>query len=313
MKLVFMGSPEFSVPCLESLHRDGHELALVVSQPDRRAGRGRRLTPTAVKAAATALGIPVLTQDRGRAERERITAAVAELAPDAVVVVAFGHILRRRLLALPRLGCLNVHFSLLPRWRGVSPVQHAIMHGDLWTGVSLMRMDEGVDTGPVIAVEATPIGPRETGGELLERLGQTGAELLGRALPELDAGRLEPVPQQDLGAVYAPKLGKSLSPVRWDRDAITVHNQIRALDPFPGTTSFLDEQLLKIGRAEPLALHVAHAVPGTVLAVSDGGLEVACGAGIVRLLELQAPGRRMLPVAEFLRGCPVSVGQVFAS
>ena len=313
MKIVFMGSPEFSVPCLEALHGQGHEVALVVSQPDRRAGRGRKVAPTAVKAAAVAHGMPVLTQDRGRAERDRVTAAVAEAAPDAVVVVAFGHILREPLLSLPRLGCLNVHFSLLPRWRGVSPVQHAIMHGDQWTGVTIMRMDAGIDTGPVIAVDPTPIEARESGGDLLERLGHQGAELLCRTLPDLDAGRLESTVQEDTGAVYAPKLGKSLSPVRWDRDAITVHNQIRGLDPFPGTTSFLGEKLLKIGRAEPVALHVPHAAPGTVLAVTELGLEVACGEGIVRLLELQAPGRRMLPVADFLRGFPVASGEIFAS
>jgi methionyl-tRNA formyltransferase len=313
VKVVFMGSPDFSVPCLEALIGAGHELALVVSQPDRRAGRGRRLTPTAVKAAAMAHGVPVITQDRGRAERDRVTAAVAAAAPDAVVVVAFGHILREPLLSQPRLGCLNVHFSLLPRWRGVSPVQHAIMHGDQWTGVTLMRMDEGVDTGPVIAVEATPIEARETGGELLERLGRAGAELLCSSLPAIEAASLPAVAQDDRGAVYAPKLGKSLSPVRWDRDAVTVHNQIRALDPYPGTTSFLGGKLLKIGRAEPVGLHAVHAAPGTVLTVGARGLEVACGEGLVRLLELQAPGRRMLPVAEFLRGFGVEPGQVFAS
>jgi methionyl-tRNA formyltransferase len=313
MKLVFMGSPEFAVPCLEGLHAAGHELALVVSQPDRPAGRGRRLAPTAVKATAEALGLPVLTQDRGKAERVRITAAVREAAPDAVIVVAFGHILRASLLEAAPLGCLNVHFSLLPRWRGVSPVQHAILHGDQWSGVTLMRMDAGVDTGPVLAVAPTPIGPRETGGDLLERLGHLGAELLVDRLPAVADGRLAGTAQTDTGAVYAPKLGKGLSPVRWDRDAVTVHNQIRALDPFPGTTSFLQDKLLKIGRAEPVALHDAHAAPGTVLAVDAGGLEVACGQGRIRILQLQAPGKRMLPVDEFLRGFPVAAGQVFSS
>lgn len=313
MKLVFMGSPEFAVPCLEGLHAAGHEVALVVSQPDRPAGRGRRLAPTAVKAAAEALGMTVITQDRGRSERVRVTEAVTAVAPDAVIVVAFGHILRSPVLGAAPLGCLNVHFSLLPRWRGVSPVQHAILHGDQWTGVTLMRMDAGVDTGPVLAVAPTPIGPRETGGELLERLGQLGAELLVDRLPAVAAGHLDAVPQTDTGAVYAPKLGKGLSPVRWDRDAITVHNQIRALDPVPGTISFLGDKLLKIGRAEPLALHDPHAAPGTVLAVTTGGLEVACGQGRVRILELQAPGKRMLRVDDFLRGFPVDPGQAFSS
>jgi len=313
MRIVFMGSPQFAVPCLDDLLEAGHEVALIVSQPDRPAGRGRRLAPTAIKAAAIDRGLPVLTQDRGVQERERITTAVAAARPDAVVVVAFGHILREPLLSLPRFGCLNVHFSLLPRWRGVSPVQHAILHGDLWTGVSVMRMDAGVDTGPVLAVLPTPIDARETGGELLDRLGDLGGEVLVRTLADVATGTSEPRPQGDVGVVYAPKLTKGLSPVRWDRDAITVHNQVRALSPAPGTTSFLGDKLLKIGRTEPVGLCSDQAAPGTVLAVDDTGLVVACGEGQIRLLELQAPGRRMLAVAEFLRGCLVEPGQVFRS
>lgn len=313
MKLVFMGSPEFAVPCLEAVLDAGHQVPLVVSQPDRPVGRGRKLGPTAVKAAAEAAGLPVLTQDRGRAERVRIEQAVDDLAPDAVLVVAFGHILREPLLSLPRHGCLNVHFSLLPRWRGMSPVQQALLHGDAWTGVSIMRMDEGVDTGPLLAVHPVPIAGRETGGDLLVRLGQLGAEALVAALAGLQAGAIAPQEQSDVGAVYAPQLCKSLSPVRWDRDAITVHNQIRALDPFPGTTSYLGDKLLKIGQAEPAGLHAGGAAPGTVLSVADDGVEVACGEGRVRLLALQAPGKRMLPVGEFLRGFPLTVGQVFTS
>ena len=313
MNLVFMGSPEYAVPSLEALLAAGHSIRLVVSQPDRPAGRGRRLAPTAVKAAAEEHGLPVITQDRGKAERLRVQERVAATRPDAIVVVAFGHILRAPLLELPELGCLNVHFSLLPRWRGVSPVQHAILHGDAWTGVSLMRMDAGIDTGPVLAAEPVPIGPSETGGELLERLGRLGGDLLGRMLPAVAGGTCQAVTQEDEGAVYAPMLTKSLAPVRWDRDAITVHNQIRALDPFPGTTSFLGDKLLKIGAAEPVGLPRGRAAAGTVLCVSDGGIEVACGSGRVRLLRLQSPGRRMLPVAEFLRGFAIQPGQAFTS
>ena len=308
-----MGSPEFAVPCLEALLDAGHDVPLVVSQPDRPAGRGRRLLPTAVKAAAEARGLTVMTQDRGAAERRRITEAVLAAEPDGVVVVAFGHILRDPLLTAPPLGCLNVHFSLLPRWRGVSPVQHAIMHGDQWTGVAVMRMDEGIDTGPVLSVRATPIGQRETGGDLLELLAALGAGLLTETVAALETGACAPQIQNDNGAVYAPKLSKALSPVRWDRDAVTVHNQIRALDPFPGTTSYLGDKMLKIGAAEPLSLHAPEVAPGTVLAVSDGGVDVACGQGQVRLLSLQAPGRRMLPVGEFLRGFAMQTGQVFTS
>ena len=313
MNLVFMGSPEFAVPCLEAVLEAGHTVSLVVTQPDRPAGRGRQLAPTAIKAAAEAHGLPVLTQDRGLAERTRITAAVAAAAPDAVVVVAFGHILKEPLLDLPRYGCLNVHFSLLPRWRGVSPVQHAVLYGDQWSGVTVIRMDAGVDTGPVLAVAPTPIGARQTGGQLLERLSDLGAELLTATLAEVAAGEARAYPQGEQGAIYAPRLTKAMSPVRWDRDAVTVHNQIRALNPLPGTTSYLDDKLLKLGRAEPAGLHTGNTRPGQVVEVDARGVLVACGHGRLRLLELQAPGRRMLPVAEFRRGFAIEPGQVFTS
>ena len=308
-----MGSPDFAVPCLDALRVHEHEVALVVSQPDRPVGRGRRFRPTAVKEAAEAAGLPVITQDRGVAQRRRVEAAVADLAPDVAVVVAFGHILREPLLSTPRHGCVNVHFSLLPRWRGMSPVQQALMHGDQWTGVSIIRMDAGVDTGPLLGVQPVAIDPCETGGDLLARLGRIGAEELVTTLARLATDTAEPVAQGDEGAVYAPRLTRSLSPVRWDRDVVTVHNQIRALDPFPGTTSYLADQPLKLGRAEPAGLHATGAPPGAVLAVGAEGVVVACGRGSLRLLSLQAPGRRMLPAAEFLRGFPVSVGQVFTS
>ena len=313
MNVVFMGSPEFAVPCLDAVLEGGHRVALVVSQPDRPAGRGRQLAPTAVRAAAEARGLPVVTQEEGAAARKQVTAAVLALRPDVIVVVAYGHILREPLLGGPPLGCVNVHFSLLPRWRGVSPVQHAILHGDQWTGVTLIRMDTGIDTGPVLAAAPTPIDPRETGGDLLDRLGEMGAALLPTTLDQLAAGRVTATAQGEAGAVYAPRLTKVLSPVRWDRDAVTVHNQIRALNPVPGTTSYLGDRPLKIWRAEPVCLHTAAAAPGTVLDVSDDGIEVACGEGRIRLLELQAPGRCLLPAAEFRRGFIIEPGQVFTS
>lgn len=308
-----MGSPDFAVPCLDALQVHEHEVALVVSQPDRPVGRGRRCRPTAVKDAAEAANLRVITQDRGAAERRRVEEAVGGLTPDVAVVVAFGHILREPLLSAPRHGCINVHFSLLPRWRGMSPVQQALLHGDQWTGVSIIRMDAGVDTGPLLGVRPVAIDPRETGGDLLARLGRIGAEELVAALERLATDTAEPVAQRDEGAVYAPRLTRSLSPVRWDRDVVTVHNQIRALDPFPGTTSYLADQPLKLGRAEPAGLHATGSPPGTVLAAGAEGVVVACGTGSLRLLSLQAPGRRMLPAADFLRGFSVAVGQVFTS
>jgi methionyl-tRNA formyltransferase len=311
VKIVFMGSPEFAVPSLEALVEARHSISLVVTQPDRRAGRGRKLVETAVKRAATSFGLPVI--DFGKGDRQRVTEAVLACSADVVVVAAFGHILREPLLTSSRFGCVNVHASLLPRWRGVSPVQYAILHGDLWTGISIMQMDAGVDTGPILAQRSTGIAPEETAGELGERLAGLGADLLVHTLRELEAERIQPQTQNDEGAVYAPKLTKSLSPIRWDRDVITVHNQIRALQPYPGTTSFLREQLLKITEAHPFGLMTGGEPPGSVVAVTGEGLCVACGSGVLLVTGIQVPGRKPLTVPRFLRGFEVREGQIFHS
>ncbi|MBE0566996.1 MAG: methionyl-tRNA formyltransferase [Krumholzibacteria bacterium] len=311
MRIVFMGSPDFAVPSLDALVEARFDVCLVVTQPDRGAGRGRRLLPTAVKAAARAHGLPVL--DFGKGDRKAVTEAVLAQQPDAVVVVAFGHILKEPLLSTPRFGCINVHASLLPRWRGVSPVQYAVMHGDSWTGVTIMRMDEGVDTGPVLAERSLAIAPEDSAGELLDRLAGQGADLLIHTLRRLANGQVDPVPQNDEGAVYAPKLTRSLSAVRWDRHCVTVHNQIRALSPWPGTTTYLGEQLLKITEARPCTMRATLREPGTVLASGDEGVVVACGEGAVRLTGLQVPGKKPLPVDAFLRGFAIVPGDVLRS
>jgi len=311
MKIVFMGSPTFAVPTLDALVEARFDVRLVVTQPDRGAGRGRTVQPTAVKEAARSHGLPVV--DFGKGDRSRVTDAVLETAPDAVVVIAFGHILREPLLSTPPFGCINVHASLLPRWRGVSPVQYAIMHGDTWTGVTIMRMDEGVDTGPVLAERSVAIGPEETAGELMQRLAGQGADLLIHTLRGLQNGRVTPRPQTDAGAVYAPKLTRTLSAVRWDRPCVTVHNQIRALLPWPGTSTYLGEQLLKITQARPCTMHTFGREPGTVLATGPEGVVVACGEGALLLTGLQVPGRKPLPVDSFLRGFCLSPGDVLRS
>lgn len=311
MKIVFMGSPDFAVPSLEALVEARFDVSLVVTQPDRPAGRGRKMLPTAVKTVAREHHIPVL--DFGRGQRREVTNAVLAEEPDAIVVVAFGHILREPLLSTPPCGCINVHASLLPRWRGVSPVQYSILHGDSWTGVTIMRMDAGVDTGPVLAQRAVGIGPEDNGGELLDQLAGQGADLLIHTLRGLQTGHVKPLPQNDEGAVYAPKLTRTLSAIRWDRDVITVHNQIRALQPWPGTSTYLGEKLLKVTSARPMSLLVSGQAPGTVLNVTPAGVEVACGAGSVLLTGLQCPGRKPLPVAEFLRGFAFKAGDVLVS
>lgn len=311
MKIVFMGSPDFAVPSLQALVENRFEIPLVVTQPDRRAGRGRKMLPTAVKSAAMEADLPVM--DFGQGDRKRVTEAILAERPDAVVVVAFGHILREPLLSTPPLGCINVHASLLPRWRGVSPVQYAMLHGDTWTGVTIMNLDAGVDTGPVLAQRAIPIGPEETAGEVLENLAGQGADLLIHTLRKLANGRMEATLQNDEGAVYAPKLTKTLSAVRWDRPVVTVHNQIRALSPWPGTNSFLGERILKITRARPHSLLTLGKEPGTVLSICEDGVEVACGEGSLMLTGLQVPGKRPLLVADFLRGFEILPGDVFCS
>lgn len=311
MKIVFMGSPDFAVPSLQALVENRFDIPLVVTQPDRRAGRGRKMLPTAVKSAALEADLPVM--DFGKGDRKRVTEAILAEKPDAVVVVAFGHILREPLLSTPPYGCINVHASLLPRWRGVSPVQYAMMHGDTWTGVTIMNMDEGVDTGPVLGQRSVPIGPEETAGEVLENLAGQGADLLIHTLRKLPNGQVEAMAQSDEGAVYAPKLTKTLSAVRWDRPVVTVHNQIRALSPWPGTTSFLGERILKITQARPHSLLASGKAPGTVLTRHEEGIEVACGEGSLLLTGLQVPGKRPLPVDEFLRGFEIRPGDVFCS
>ena len=306
MRIVFMGSPEFAVPTLDALVESRAEIPLVVTQPDRRAGRGRQLEATAVKDAARGHGLPVV--EWGPGDAARVTQLVADAAPDAVVVAAFGHILRQPLLETPRLGCINLHGSLLPRWRGVAPVHYAILHGDAWSGISIMRMDAGVDTGPVLAQLAVAIDPEETAGDLLDRLAGLGADLMVRTLRGLEAGLAPQTPQNETGAVYAPKLNRSLSPLRWERSAVKVHNQVRGLQPWPGATTFLADHQIKITEARPWSFHTSGAEPGTVLAVVDEGLCVACGEGVLLVTGLQNPGKKPMTAAEFLRGCPIPAG-----
>ncbi len=311
MKIVFMGSPDFAVPSLEALVEARFDVRLVVTQPDRPAGRGRKMLPTAVKAVALEHGLPVM--DFGKGDRRKVTEAVMAEKPDAVVVVAFGHILREPLLSGPPLGCINVHASLLPRWRGVSPVQYSIMHGDSWSGVTIMRMDEGVDTGPILAQRSLGIGPEETAGELLERLAGQGADELIHTLRRLGNRQAHAQPQNNNGAVYAPKLTRSLSSIRWDVNVVKVHNQIRALSPWPGTTTYLGDKLLKVTQARPFSFLASGKEPGTVLSVEESGLVVACGEGALLLTGLQIPGKKTLPVADFLRGFQIDAGDQLQS
>lgn len=289
-----MGSPEFAVPALCALHAAGHDIAAVYCQPPRPAGRGHAVRRCPVHEAALGLGLEVRTPLRLRREVEE-HAKFAALDLDAAVVAAYGLILPEPMLAAPRRGCLNIHASLLPRWRGAAPIQAAILAGDAVTGITIMRMEAGLDTGPMLLAEAVPIGDRATAAALHDLLAELGARLILRALDE----NPWPRPQPEDGATYAPKLSREDGRLDWTRDALALDRQVRALNPWPGTFTFLAGEMLKVLEAEPAA---GAGEPGTVL---DNMLTVAAGAGALRLKRVQASGRAALDAAAFLRGRPI--------
>jgi len=297
MRLVFAGTAEFAVPSLEALVRSGHDIVQVLTQPDRPAGRGRRLRPSPIRSAAERLALPVATP-------ARLDAAVEDelraLAPDALVVVAYGLLVPGRLLAIPAHGTLNVHPSLLPRWRGAAPVERALLAGDADTGVAVMRMDAGLDTGPVYAVERSAVGSEETAGELTARLASAGADLLVRVLADLAAGRAEAVPQRG-EATYAARLHSSEGRLDFARPAEELARRVRAFNPRPTAWAECEGERIRIQRARALAGGDG-APPGTVTAAGESGIDVAAGTGTLRLLELQRPGRRPAPAADQARG-----------
>jgi len=299
MRLAFMGSPDFAVPALHALHAAGHAIAAVYCQPPRPSGRGQAVQRCAVQRAAEALGLPVRTPARLRGD-VAAQAAFAALELDAAVVAAYGLILPQAMLDAPRRGCLNIHASLLPRWRGAAPMQAAILAGDAETGVTIMQMDAGLDTGPMLLREAVPIGPGTACGALHDVLAALGARLIVQAL----AGNPPPVPQPVAAATYAPKLTRGDGRIDWTRDAAAIARQVRAFDPWPGTFTMLEGQVLKVLAAEPVA---GAGAPGTVL---DDGLAVACGAGALRLVRVQLAGRSAMQADAFLRGHPVPAGSV---
>lgn len=302
MRIVFMGTPEFAVPTLEGLVHAGHEVVLVVAQPDRPAGRGQQLRAPPVAERARALGLPLAQPKALRSGPfpERLAA----LAPDAAVVIAYGRILPPALLAIPRHGCVNVHASLLPRWRGAAPIQHAILAGDPVTGVCTQRMEEGLDTGPVYACRETPIGARETAGELHDRLSALSAEVAVETLEGL-ASRV-PLPQDPAGATWAPLITKEDGRIDWARPAVEIDRRIRAMTPWPGGFVAGPGGPVKLLAARPAE---GAGAPGTVLSVRP--LVVAAGSGAIELLTVQAPGRRPVTGAEFANGARLSPGQRF--
>ncbi|QBY01657.1 methionyl-tRNA formyltransferase [Rhodophyticola sp. CCM32] len=299
MKIIFMGTPAFSVPVLDALVAAGHEIAAVYCQPPRRAGRGKKERPSPVQARAETLGLEV----RHPLSLKGVEAQVdfAALKADLAVVVAYGMILPKPVLDAPARGCLNIHASLLPRWRGAAPIHRAIMAGDPRTGICIMQMEAGLDTGPVLLRKPVEIGAEETTGDLHDRLSALGAEAIVEALARLDV--LVPEAQHGTGVTYANKIDKAEARVDWTAPAIEVDRLIRGLSPFPGAWTMLDDRRIKLLRSRVVP---GEGEPGTLL----DGIRVACGTGAVEITELQAEGRGKQDSAAFLRGTPVAPGTV---
>ncbi len=310
LKIVFMGTPSFAIPALDALLRAGNDVVGVFTKPDRRSGRGRRLHPTPVRAFAEERGLSVFTPKSLRGDRAA-QAQIAALAPDAIVVVAYGLFLPPAILAAPRLGCLNIHPSLLPRYRGPSPVVSAILRGDNMTGVTIMLLDEGMDTGPVLAQVGTRIGATETAESLTSRLFEMGAELLAETLPDWSAGRIQPKSQDERAATVTRLLRREDGLLDWTRGADCIERRIRAFDPWPGAYTRWRGQTLKILRAAPSDAGSNTSAgdestmakpPGTVVRLPLSGIGVVTGAGVLEILSVQLEGRRASSVEDFARG-----------
>ena len=311
MNLVFAGTPEFAVPALHALLDAGHVVRAVYTQPDRPAGRGRKLGVSAVKQAALARGLEIRQPLTLKSEEE--ARALASLKPDALIVIAYGLILPAAILTIPRFGCINVHASLLPRWRGAAPIQRAIEAGDEMTGVTIMQMDAGLDTGAMLALAATPIRAQDTGGNLHDRLAEIGAPLLVSTLARLERGDITPQAQDNTDATYARKLSKDEARVDWSADADVLARRIRAFNPWPVAHTTLDGQMLRLWKALEVSKGAATQAPGTILGSDAHAILVQCGHGVIGLTQLQAEGGKVLDAPAFLNGRPLPPGTRFGT
>jgi methionyl-tRNA formyltransferase len=313
LRLGFAGTPEFAVPALQRLAA-AYPIALVFTQPDRPAGRGQAMQASPVKRKALDLGLPVWQPASFKLPETQEILRAANL--DALIVVAYGQILPSAALALPKLGCFNIHASLLPRWRGAAPIQRAILAGDCLTGVTIMRMEAGLDTGPMLASRTADIGLRDNAQTVHDKLSNIGAELMLEALTALSAGTALEVRQPEEGVTYADKISKAESPIDWRHAAGQISRQVRAFNPWPVAQTLFNGEALRIWDAETIDLHFAGAgrdvPPGTVMTATGEGIDVACGSGILRVLRLQLPGRKPLTAQEFLQGQRLN-GAFFAS
>jgi methionyl-tRNA formyltransferase len=304
MRLIFAGTPEFAARALAALHDAGHEVVLVLTQPDKPAGRGLKPAPSAVKALAQERHL-ALYQPASLKEAQ-VQQHLRALGADVMVVAAYGLILPEAVLDAARLGAINIHASLLPRWRGAAPIQRAILAGDEHTGISIMRMDRGLDTGPVLAAQSIPIAPDDTGASLHDKLADLGARLIVSALGGMERGQLRAQPQEAANASYAAKIVKAEAQIDWREAALTIERKVRAFNPQPGAATTVRKVGIKIWRAQACA---AQGSPGTILESGPGGIVIACGAGALRVQELQRAGGKRLAAARFLAGFPLAVGE----
>ena len=320
MRIIFAGTPEFARVALEQLHAAGFEIALVMTQPDRPAGRGLKLQASPVKQWAILHDIPVAQPrslrldgkypDDAQAAKAAIDAAQA----DVMVVAAYGLILPQWVLSTPRLGCLNIHASLLPRWRGAAPIHRAIEAGDADTGITIMQMDVGLDTGDMLLVEKQAIAPDDTTPSLHDKLAAMGARLIVQALELAASGRLLPQPQPHTGVTYAHKIEKNEAQIDWQQSAVVIERRIRAFNPFPGASSILNGEVIKLQNAHVLiAINPDKIEAGGILSIQSEGIDVATSDGVLRITHLQKSGGKSLPVADFLRGFHITQGMVFTS
>jgi len=306
IRTLFMGTPDFALHTLQGLLDFGVDLCAVYTQPDRPRGRGKKLAPPPVKELAERYRIPVYQPLKLR--DPAVVEELRALGPDLIVVVAYGQILPKSVLDIPKYGCINVHASLLPRYRGAAPINKAVVDGEPVTGVTTMLMDVGLDTGAMLVKRATEIGPEETAGELHDRLALLGREAMEETLQRLCAGTLRPEPQDDDLSCYAPQMKKEDGRIDWQQSAQTIHNLVRGLAPWPGAYTTLQGTVLKLGRTLPESS--PDGAPGTVVAAGAEGVRIACGDGVLLVRELQLPGKKRLAVADFLRGRALPPGTV---
>ena len=305
MKIVFMGTPDFSVPVLEALVKAGHQVEAVVTQPDKPKGRGKAVLMTPVKEKAMELGIPVYQPVKVR--EPEFVEVLKELKPDVMVVVAFGQLLPKAVLDIPPYGCVNVHASLLPKYRGAAPIQWVVIDGEKESGVTTMMMDVGLDTGDMLEQKAIPLDEKETGGSLFDKLSEVGAKLCVKTMEAIENGTAVYTPQDDALATHTGKIQKEMGSIDWSKDAEVIERLVRGLNPWPSAYTRIDDKNLKIWRAKVIS-HEVKAAPGCILKVTKDELEVQTGNGVLALLEVQLEGKKRMTTDAFLRGYQVTEG-----